>query len=111
MDDVLYNVPVVGRVGQTVVSGREARFASWVDTGIKALESTPDAFSDKGLTKAQLKAVVETIGLATGTPTRNVLFAPGEFVYEYLDGNVDPSPWAFFQDLALVRAGQKGDHK
>jgi hypothetical protein len=109
MMDVLYNVPIVGRMGQAVVSGREARFASWVDTGIRALQVAPNAFSDKGLTESDLRAVVESIGLATGTPTRHLLFAPGEFMYEYLDSNVDETPWAFFQELALARPGQKGN--
>jgi hypothetical protein len=108
MMDVVGNIPVVGRTAQAVLSGREPRYASWVETGIKALEAAPDALSDKGLGKRELRAVVESIGLAAGVPTRHLLFAPGEFIYEVMDGNVEDNPWSFFQELALVRPGQKG---
>lgn len=108
MLDMMSNVPLVGRTAASVVSGREPRYASWVDSAVKAMQATPDALSDKGLGKAELKAVVDTIGLVSGTPTRHVLFAPGEFMHEYLDGNVESDPWSLFQELAIVRPGQKG---
>lgn len=111
MMDVVGNVPVLGRTAQSVLTGREPRYASWVDTGIKALQAAPDAFSDKGLGKSELRAITEAAGLAAGVPTRHLLFAPGEFLYEVMDGNVDENPWAFFQHLALVRPGQKGEGK
>jgi hypothetical protein len=107
--DVMGNVPIVGRMGQAVLTDREPRYASWVDTGIRALKAVPNAFADKGLSESDLKAGVESIGLIFGVPTRHVFFGPTEFVYEFLDGNVEDSPWAFFQELALARPGQKGD--
>jgi hypothetical protein len=42
-------------------------------------------------------------------PTRGALFAPGEFMYEFLSGNIEEDPATILQELLLVRAGQKGD--
>jgi hypothetical protein len=53
--------------------------------------------------------VVETIGLVAGFPTRHLLYSPAEFIYEFSEGNIEETPWAFFQELTLARPGQKGD--
>jgi hypothetical protein len=106
---VLGNVPVVGRPVESVLTGREPRFASWVNSAVTATQAGADFLEGKGFTKSQVKAIVDTVGLVAGVPTRHVFFAPGEFAYEVMDGNVDGGPWNYFQQLALVRPGQKGE--
>jgi hypothetical protein len=108
MMDILGNVPLVGRPVESIVSGREPRYASWVDTMVRSTAAAQKLLEDKGLSKNDVKAVTETVGLAAGIPTRHIFFAPGEFIYELLDGNIEDNPWSFFQELALVRPGQKG---
>jgi hypothetical protein len=109
--ETLSNVPLIGRTAAAIVTGREPQYASWVTAGAKAAQTIPKAWEDKGLTKADLKAVSDTVGLVTGIPTRHVMFAPGEFMHEYLYEGFDPSPWSLFQHLFLVRPGQKGDSR
>jgi hypothetical protein len=106
--DVVGNVPLIGRGVQSVISGRTPRYASWVDTVARSPEAVEALFSEQGFGKRDAKVIIDTIGLATGVPTRHILFAPGEFAYEFINGNVDESPWSFFQELALARPGQKG---
>jgi hypothetical protein len=61
------------------------------------------------LTKKEVKAAVDALGLITMMPTRGALFAPGEFTYEYLSGKIEEDPASILQQLFLVRAGQKGE--
>lgn len=109
--EMVSNVPLFGRTAASLLTGREPQYASWVSSGFKAAETIPKAWGEKGLTKADLKAVSDTLGLVTGIPTRHVMFAPGEFMHEYLYEGFDPSPYQLFQHLLLVRPGQKGDSK
>lgn len=108
---VLGNVPVIGRPVESLLTGREPRFASWVNTGMTMAKAGVHAASGESLGKAELRAIVESAGLVFGVPTRHLMFAPGEFAYEVMDGNVDGGPWAVFQEAALVRPGQKGEGK
>jgi hypothetical protein len=110
MLEQMSNVPLVGRTAASIVSGREPRFSSIPDTITRTSKTIFDAVSEgKEPNKAKAKAVVDMIGLLSGVPTRHTVFAPGEFFYELGRGNIDTSPYNFFQQMALVRPGQKGE--
>lgn len=107
--DVIGNVPLVGRPAQSVLSGRTPRYAAWADTIAKSIQLAPRLLEDKGFTKQEVKVLVDTVGLATGIPTRHTFFAAGEFGYELSHNGLEgENLWGIFQELALVRPGQKG---
>lgn len=108
---VLGNVPVIGRPVESLLTGREPRFASWVNTATTMAKAGVHAAQDKELGKAEMKAIVESAGLVFGVPTRHLMFGPGEFAYEVMNGNVSGGPLDFIQEAALVRPGQKGDRR
>jgi hypothetical protein len=110
MLEQLSNVPALGRPVASLLTGREPRFSSIPDTVSRTAKAIYQTTVDgKEPHKAQVKATLDTISLATGVPLRHVVFAPGEFFYELSRGNIDTSPYNFFQQMLLVRPGQKGD--
>jgi hypothetical protein len=108
--DVVGNVPIAGRIAQSALTGREPRFAGGaLEALITGGGAAMELVAGDEITKKQAKAAADAIGLITGLPTRNVLFAPGEFYWEFLNGNIEEEPGAFLQEAFLARAGQKGD--
>jgi hypothetical protein len=107
--DVVGNVPVVGRMASSWLLGRQPRFTGITETLGNATFSMWDLVQKGEVSKKQAKSLVDAAGLASGLPLRHVFFAPGEFLHEYVSGNVEDSPWAFVQEMTLARPGQKGD--
>jgi hypothetical protein len=110
LTNVLGSVPVVGRPAESLLTGHEPRFASWVNTGMTMAKAGYHVSQGQELGKAEMKAIVESLGLVYGIPTRHLMFGPGEAVYEVMNGNVSGGPWGVFQEATLVKPGQKGDH-
>jgi hypothetical protein len=109
--DQVSNVPIAGRLVASVLSGRKPSISSVPDTLGGAATALYDVATSGETTKKELKAAVDALGIITMLPTRGALFAPGEFMYEYINGNVEEDPAAILQQLFLVRAGQKGADK
>jgi hypothetical protein len=107
--DMVGTVPLAGRTVQSVLSERTPRYASWAETAARMPHATLKLLEDQGYTKNDVKTITDTVGLVTGIPTRHVFFGVGEAAHEVSNGNIDDGAWRWFQELALVRPGQKGE--
>jgi hypothetical protein len=107
--DMVGTVPLAGRTVQSVLSERQPRYASWAETAARMPHATLKLLEDQGYTKNDVKTITDTVGLVTGIPTRHVFFGVGEAAHEVSNGNIDDGAWRWFQELALVRPGQKGE--
>jgi hypothetical protein len=109
MLDMIGTVPLAGRTVQSVLSERQPRYVSWAETVARMPNSVIKLLDDQGYTKNDVKTITDTVGLVTGIPTRHVFFGVGEAAHEVSNGNIDDGAWRWFQELALVRPGQKGE--
>ena len=107
--DTVANVPLVGRLVASAMSGRKWSMSPVPDMLAGAGGAAYDLATGGDLTKKEVKAAVDALGVLTMTPTRGALFGPAEFMYEFLNGNIEEDPATILQELLLVRPGQKGD--
>ena len=104
--EVVGAVPVAGRPIASALEGRPARWGSWADSFGIAARGGVDVLRGKGgdLKTNTLKTAADIPGLLLHFPTRNLLFRPGEYLYELQQGHIEEP----VKDLLFTPAGKIG---
>ena len=108
LGEIYGNVPVVGRPLQSLAGGMgPAKYAGWADAFSRAPGAVVDAFADPDtMSTAKAKAVADALSVGAVLPLRNLVFRPGELLYEWAQGNVQD-----LRDVPFTPAGKIGVRK